>query len=59
MVVPMPIVFERTLFPAGGSLRVNIPGPILKALELKAGDRVRISLNDSQMTLEKAKRGKS
>ena len=55
----MPIVFERTLFPAGGSLRVNIPGPILKALELKAGDRVRISLNDSQMTLEKAKRGKS
>jgi len=54
----MPITFERTLFSAGGSLRVNVPGPILKALDLKAGDTVRISLNDSQMILEKAKKGK-
>jgi len=58
-VIHMPIVFERTLFPAGGSLRVNIPGPILKALDLKAGDKVTISLNDHQMILEKAKKGKS
>ena len=40
-------------------MRVNIPGPILKALDLKAGDKVTISLNDHQMILEKAKKGKS
>jgi hypothetical protein len=57
-VIHMPITFERVLFPAGGSLRVNIPGPILKALDLKAGDLVSISLNDHQMVLEKAKKGK-
>jgi antitoxin component of MazEF toxin-antitoxin module len=54
----MPVVFERVLFPAGGSLRVNVPGPFLKALDLKAGDKVSISLNDHQMILEKAKKTK-
>ena len=54
----MPIVFEGKVFPAGNSLRVTIPAPIKRALELKAGDTVRISLNDSQMVLEKAKKGK-
>jgi antitoxin component of MazEF toxin-antitoxin module len=35
---------------------VNIPEPVVRALDLKAGDKVVISLNDSQMTLEKASR---
>lgn len=51
----MPIVFEGKVFPAGNSLRVTIPAPISRALDLKAKDTVRISLNDSQMILEKAK----
>jgi antitoxin component of MazEF toxin-antitoxin module len=55
----MPITLERTVFVTGNSLRVNIPGPVAKALDLKAGDKVLIALNDHQMTLEKAKKGKS
>jgi antitoxin component of MazEF toxin-antitoxin module len=55
----MPVQFERVVFLAGGSLRVNIPTPIAKGLDIKRGDKVVISLNDHQMTLEKAKRVKS
>jgi antitoxin component of MazEF toxin-antitoxin module len=54
----MPIVFEGKVFPAGGSLRVTIPAPITRTLQLRAGDKVTISLNDHQMTLEKAKKAK-
>jgi antitoxin component of MazEF toxin-antitoxin module len=54
----LPVVFERAIFATGGSLRVNIPLPIARGLELKAGDAVKISLNDHQMTLEKAKKAK-
>lgn len=43
----------------GNSLRVNIPEPVAKALELKAGDKVAISLNDHQMILEKVKKAKA
>jgi antitoxin component of MazEF toxin-antitoxin module len=52
----MPVVFERKIFLSGRSLRVNIPEEIVKALALKAGDTVAISLSDSQMLLEKARR---
>jgi len=55
----MPIVFEGKVFPAGASLRVTIPAPITRTLQLKAGDKVLISLNDSQMILEKARKGKA
>jgi antitoxin component of MazEF toxin-antitoxin module len=55
----MPITLERTIFVTGNSLRVNIPEPVAKALELKAGDKVTISLNDHQMTLEKARKSKA
>jgi antitoxin component of MazEF toxin-antitoxin module len=55
----MPVTFERTVFATGGSLRVNIPESIARALSLDAGDKVTISLNDHQMTLEKAKKGKA
>ena len=40
-------------------LRVNIPEPVAKALDLKAGDKVAISLNDHPMILEKVKKGKA
>jgi AbrB family looped-hinge helix DNA binding protein len=50
----MPVVFERRIFLSGRSLRVNIPEEIAKALNLKAGDLVSISLTDSRMIVEKA-----
>lgn len=50
----MPVQFERKIFTAGGSLRVNLPSPFTKALNIKEGDAVVITLNDSQMVLEKA-----
>jgi hypothetical protein len=33
----IPIEFERKVFVAGGSLRVNLPAPITKALNIKDG----------------------
>jgi antitoxin component of MazEF toxin-antitoxin module len=53
----MPITFDRTIFATGGSLRVNIPEPVARALDLKAGDKVVISINDHQMRLKKVKKG--
>lgn len=38
---------------------MNIPEPVAKALELRAGDKVAISLNDHQMILEKVKKAKA
>jgi bifunctional DNA-binding transcriptional regulator/antitoxin component of YhaV-PrlF toxin-antitoxin module len=55
-VSPMPIVFERKIFLSSRSLRVNVPEEIAKALNLKAGDTVAISLTDSQMVVEKARK---
>lgn len=52
----MPIVFERKIFLSSRSLRVNVPEEIAKALNLKAGDTVAISLTDSQMVVEKARK---
>lgn len=52
----MPVQFERKIFTAGGSLRVNLPSPFTKALNIKEGDTVTITLNDSQMVIEKARR---
>lgn len=51
----MPVTFDRTIFTTGGSLRVNIPTPITKALNLKARDQVTIWLNDGQIVMEKKK----
>jgi len=52
----VPVIFERKIFLSGRSLRVNIPEEIVKALSLKQGDTVAISLTDSQMVLEKARK---
>ena len=53
MGMSMPVTFDRTVFTAGGSLRINLPTPITKALNIKVGDRLTISLNDSQIVMEK------
>jgi antitoxin component of MazEF toxin-antitoxin module len=37
---------------------MSIPRNSTLALDLKAGDKVTISMNDYQMTLEKARKGK-
>jgi antitoxin component of MazEF toxin-antitoxin module len=52
----MPVIFERKIFLSGRSLRVNIPEEIAKALGLKVGDTVAISLTDNQMVVEKARK---
>jgi antitoxin component of MazEF toxin-antitoxin module len=52
----MPILFERKVFTSGGSLRVNIPVEITKALEISDGDTLLISLTDHQILMEKAKK---
>lgn len=44
------------IFTAGGSLRVNLPSPFTKALNIKKGDLVIITLNDSQIIIEKTKK---
>jgi AbrB family looped-hinge helix DNA binding protein len=54
----MPIRFERKVFTAGGSLRVNIPAEITKALGISEGDTLLISTNDHQIVMEK-KKGKA
>jgi antitoxin component of MazEF toxin-antitoxin module len=52
----MPVKFERRIFTAGGSLRVNLPSPFTNALNLKKGDLVTITLTDSQMVIEKSRK---
>ena len=52
----MPVQFERKIFTAGGSLRVNLPSPFTKALNIKEGDAVVITLTDSQIVIEKARK---
>jgi antitoxin component of MazEF toxin-antitoxin module len=49
----MPIIFERKVFEAGDSLRLNLPGPIAKALKIRKGDLVLIWLNDNQIIIER------
>jgi hypothetical protein len=40
------------------TVSVDIPEPVAKALDLKAGDKLDISLNDHQMILEKVEKAK-
>ncbi len=51
----MPIQFERRVFTSGGSLRVNIPVEITKALSIVDGDTLLITLDDSHIIMEKKK----
>jgi antitoxin component of MazEF toxin-antitoxin module len=52
----MPIVFERKVFATAGSLRVNIPLEVCKALSINEGDTVAISVNDHQAIMEKVRK---
>jgi len=54
----MPIQFERKVFTSGGSLRVNIPVEITKALDISEGDTLIVTTNDHQIVMEKTKKGK-
>jgi antitoxin component of MazEF toxin-antitoxin module len=53
----MPVQFERKIFMSGGSLRVNIPVEIAKAIGVTEGDTLLVSLNDSQIIMQKRKKG--
>jgi bifunctional DNA-binding transcriptional regulator/antitoxin component of YhaV-PrlF toxin-antitoxin module len=53
----MPIEFERKVFVAGGSLRVNLPAPITRGLNIKDGDTLIIGVNDHQITMSKKGKG--
>ncbi len=41
-----------------GKPPVNLPSPFTKALNIKEGDLVIITLNDSQMVIEKARKSR-
>jgi antitoxin component of MazEF toxin-antitoxin module len=53
----MPIQFKRKVFTSGGSLRVNIPVEITKALEVSESDIFLVSLDYSHIIMENAKKG--
>ena len=52
----MPIVFERKVFATAGSLRINIPLEVCKALSISEGDTLAISVNDHQAIMEKVRK---
>lgn len=54
----MPVSWERSIFATGRSHRVDIPGPILRALNLKKGDKLTMRLNDGQIVMEPSKKKK-
>lgn len=49
----MPIEFEIKVVSVGGSLRMTIPKEVAKALSIKTGDTVLVSMNDSAMTVRR------
>lgn len=49
----MPIKFKIKVVKIGNSLRVTIPKEIVEAIKLKAGDLVDISLDNSQIIIQK------
>ena len=54
----MPVSWERSILVTGRSHRVDIPGPILRALNLKKGDKLTMRLNDGQIVMEPSKKKK-
>ena len=51
----MPVKFKRSVFKSGGSLRVTIPEPIAKALEIDHKGVLEIWLDDSRIIMVKVK----
>jgi antitoxin component of MazEF toxin-antitoxin module len=54
----MPVSWERSILVTGRSHRVDIPEPILRALNLKKGDKLTMRLNDGQIVMEPSKKKK-
>ena len=54
----MPVYLERKLTQVGNSLRVVIPKDIVNELNLKAGDTLRMTLDNSNIITTKAKKPK-
>lgn len=52
----MPIYLERKLTKVGNSLRVVIPKEIVDILKLKAGDTLRMIMDNSRIIVEKAEK---
>ena len=49
------VKFERNIRQSGGSATVTIPGELLKAAELKIGDKVTLCIDDNhRIIIEKA-----
>jgi antitoxin component of MazEF toxin-antitoxin module len=51
----MPITFERTVFKSGDSLRVTIPMEIVRALDIKEKEALKIWLDEPHIVMEKKK----
>jgi antitoxin component of MazEF toxin-antitoxin module len=49
----MPVEFEVSLIQVGNSLRVTIPIEVVRALGLKKGMKLGLSLTDSEIKLRK------
>lgn len=49
----MPVEFEMYVVQVGNSLRVTIPKEIVRAIGLKKGMKVGLSLTDSEIRLRK------
>jgi AbrB family looped-hinge helix DNA binding protein len=54
-VLLMPIKFEISVVEVGRSLKVTIPVEITKYLNIKKGDTVLMSIDDSHIIIEKKK----
>jgi bifunctional DNA-binding transcriptional regulator/antitoxin component of YhaV-PrlF toxin-antitoxin module len=49
----MPITFERTVFKSGDSYRITIPMEIIKALNIKEKEKLKIWLDEPKIIIEK------
>jgi len=55
-VLPMPLKIEISVVEVGKSLKITIPVVIAKHLNLKKGDTVLMSVDDSHIIVEKKKK---
>lgn len=54
----MPVEFEVSLVQVGNSLRVTIPKEVVRALTLKKGSKLGLSLTDHEIRLRKIETSK-
>lgn len=51
----MPVEFEIKVVQVGESLKITIPYEICRALKIKKGDTVRVTTNNGDIMVKKAK----